>query len=231
MEFLFDSANLEELKKYSEIFPITGVTSNPSILKAEGNVNLFDHMREVRKIISMDKTLHIQVVAEDVQGILNEAHAILNHVDEKVYIKIPTNEAGLNAMSILKKEGVGVTATAIYTKIQGFMAIAAGVDFIAPYCNRMANMDVDFRSTISAFRQMIDENGAGTKILAASFRSIEQVNDALEAGAHTVTVQPSLLHSAFGNSCIQHAVDMFHEDWVAVRGEVGICDLKRKDND
>ena len=31
MEFLFDSANLEAIQTYSACFPITGVTSNPSI--------------------------------------------------------------------------------------------------------------------------------------------------------------------------------------------------------
>ena len=33
MELLFDTANVEEI--FSQYYPITGVTSNPSILKAE----------------------------------------------------------------------------------------------------------------------------------------------------------------------------------------------------
>ena len=57
------------------------------------------------------------------------------NVDDAVYIKIPTTEEGLKAMRALKAEGVHVTATAIYSKIQGFMAIACGADFIAPYYN------------------------------------------------------------------------------------------------
>ena len=35
----------------------------------------------------MDKTLHIQVVAQDCEGILKEAKAILENVDNKVCIK------------------------------------------------------------------------------------------------------------------------------------------------
>lgn len=225
MEFMFDSANLEDLRKYSAIYPITGVTSNPSILKSEGNVPFFAHMREIRKIIGTERTLHIQVLAEDADGIIAEAHKILAEVDRDVFIKIPTNEEGLKAMRSLKAEGVGITATAIYNKIQGFMAIAAGADFIAPYCNRMAAMDIDFRTVIAGFRQMIDENGASTKILAASFHCMEQVNDALLAGAHIATVPPALLHNAFGAAAIGQAVSDFHNDWVSVRGECGICDL------
>ncbi len=33
MEFLLDTANIDEIKKYKEIVPLAGVTSNPSIIK------------------------------------------------------------------------------------------------------------------------------------------------------------------------------------------------------
>lgn len=225
MEFLFDSANLEAIQTYSACFPITGVTSNPSILKAEGKVDFFPHIRKIRQLIGMDKTLHVQVIAEDCEGILQEAHAILKNVDDQVYIKVPTTEQGLKAMRVLKAEGIGVTATAIYSKIQGFMAIACGADFIAPYYNRMENLDIDSCETIAAFRQMIDENDASTKILAASFKNMAQVTNALLAGAHTATVQPALLHDAFGMAAIKKAVDDFHADWVKTQGDVSITAL------
>ncbi len=50
MELLFDTANLEDIKKYNAIYPITGITSNPSILKAEGKIDFFAHLREIRNI-------------------------------------------------------------------------------------------------------------------------------------------------------------------------------------
>lgn len=69
MEYMFDTANIELIKKYNEIFPTTGVTSNPSIIKKEGKIDFFNHFREIREIIGMDKTLHMQVVAKDCEGI------------------------------------------------------------------------------------------------------------------------------------------------------------------
>ena len=125
MEFLFDSANLEAIEKYSAYFPITGVTSNPSILKAEGKIDLFSHMRKIRQIIGPEKTLHMQVIAEDCEGILKEARAILKNVDDLVYIKVPTTEEGLKAMRALKAEGVHVTATAIYSKSKDLWRLRA----------------------------------------------------------------------------------------------------------
>lgn len=225
MEILFDTANLESIKKYSQIYPFTGVTSNPSILKAEGKIEFFAHMREIRAIIGMERTLHIQTIAEDLDGILRDADAILKNVDSRVFIKIPTTEAGLQAIMKLKSQGVGVTATAIYSKIQGFMAIMAGADYIAPYRNRMENLDVNFAEAISAFRNGIEENHANYKILAASFKNIAQVNKALLAGAHTVTVPPQLLHSTFQMASVQKAIDDFRADWESVQDAKTIGEL------
>lgn len=225
MELLFDTANIEDIKTYCQIYPITGITSNPSILKAEGKIDFFAHLKEIRTIIGIEKSLHVQVLAATADQMLKEADAILNRIDENVYIKIPTTEEGLKAMMQLKAKGIGVTATAIYTKIQGFMAIMAGADFIAPYCNRMENLDVSFEESIAAFRTMIDENSSSCKILAASFKNISQVNKAYLSGAHTVTVQPSILHACFQMAAVEKAVDDFQADWESTQGAVSITEL------
>jgi Transaldolase len=218
MEFLFDTANIADIKKYGEIFPCTGITSNPSIIKAEGKIDFFPHFRKIRQLIGKERTLHIQILAEDCDSILKEADLVFEHVDPEVYIKIPTTEEGLKAMRALKKRDANVTATAIYSKIQGFMAIACGVDFIAPYCNRMENHNINPSEVIAAFAKMIDRQGSQTKIVAASFKNISQVNEAFMAGAQTVTLVPSLLHEVFSMAAIQKSVNDFRADWEKSQG-------------
>ena len=225
MEFLFDTANIEEIKEYSHFYPITGVTSNPSILKKEGKIDFFRHFREIRELIGEDKTLHIQVTAKDAETMAAEGRTIREKIDHKVFIKIPTTEEGLKAMRMLKAEGAGITATAIYTKIQGYLAMEAGADFIAPYFNRMENMDIDSKNTISCFAKQIERHGYKTKILAASFKNIAQVNAAFEAGAQAATVQPGLLHDVLGMAAIGKAVDDFDTDWRAAFGDLDITQL------
>lgn len=225
MEYMFDTANIELIRKYSEVFPITGVTSNPSILKKEGKIDFFNHFRKIREIIGMDKTLHIQIVAQDCEGILKEAKAILERVDNKVCIKIPVNAEGLKAMRILKSQGVFITATAIYTEAQGLLAMEAGADFIAPYFNRMENMSIDPRKVIKTFADMIEKYNYSTKILAASFKNVGQVNDAFAYGAQTATLAPEVLLDALKMPAIQKAVDDFEADWESVFGKVSIADL------
>lgn len=219
MEYMFDTVNLEDIRHYSEFFPITGITSNPSIIKIEGKINFFNHFKEIRSIIGIDKSLHIQVVEKEYDGIMEDAYTILKNVDDKVFIKVPVTEQGLKAIRALKAKGFGVTGTAIYTKIQGLLALEAGADFIAPYYNRMENMDIDPRVVITTFAKMIKEYNYSTKILAASFKNIGQVNTAFECGAQTATIKPSLLHDALKMLAILGAVDDFTADFETVFGK------------
>ena len=130
-------------------------------------------------------------------------------------------------MKKLKAEGVGVTATAIYTTLQGYLAIQAGADYIAAYRNRMETLDINFEEAIRAFRKMIDDNSLSSKILAASFKNISQVNRAFMAGAHTATVQPKLLHKTFQMPMVEKAVEDFTSDWVAVYGDATMAELAK----
>lgn len=226
MEFLLDHANIEDIRRCIEIYPVAGVTTNPSILKAEGKIDFWKHMNLMRETIGLERSLHVQVVGESHRDMVADAEAILKQIDDKVFIKVPTNEEGLVAMKELIRRGVGVTATAIYSKMQGFMAITAGADYIAPYVNRMQNLDTDPMDCIASYRMMIEnEPQANTRIVAASFKNMSQVTNALDAGAHAVTVAPALLDAAFTSEEVSKAVDGFAQDWKAIHGDAGIASL------
>ena len=225
MEYLFDTANLDEIQKYQAIFPFTGVTTNPTILKQEGKVDFFDHFRKIRALIGDQRSLHIQIVSETAAGIVAEAHALLEKIDSQVFIKIPVHEAGLAAMQILKKEGVGITATAIYTEVQALTAVAAGADSLAVYFNRMDAINIDPCAVIANTALAIRQTGSNAKILGASFKNIGQVNRAFAAGAAAVTIQPDLLHHALQMPSITQAVADFKADWQSLYGDRTIADL------
>ena len=222
MDILFDTANLDDIERLTPIYPVTGVTTNPSILKAEGKVDFYAHFRRIRSIIGPNRTLHVQVLAKDTRGMVDEAHRLLDKIDANVYPKIPLTEQGLHAMRILKEEGVKVTATAIYSKTQGFLAIASGVDYLAPYYNRMQSIDINTRETLEALAGFIKRFDAPSKIMAASFKNIAQVSHALEAGADAVTLSPKLFQQALSAPDILVAVDKFVEDWETIHGTTSL---------
>lgn len=226
MEFIIDTVNLEEIKDAVDHMPIVGVTSNPSIVKATSPVNFFAHMKEVRKIIGKDRSLHIQVISKDCETIVKEAHRILEEIDDQVYIKVPVSYEGVKAIRILKAEGHNVTATAVYDLMQAYMALAAGADYIAPYVNRIGNLGSDPFELIDQLQTRIVTDGYDCKILAASFKGVQQVRDAFNYGAEAITAPVSVLKQIFANPNIEKAVDDFNSDWYAIYGEgKGICDL------
>ena len=227
MEFIIDTVNLEEIKDAIDHMPIVGVTSNPSIVKATSPENFFDHMREVRRIIGKERSLHIQVISKDADTIVKEAHRIIEEVDDQVYVKVPVSYEGIKAIKILKAEGLNVTATAVYDLMQAYMALAAGADYIAPYVNRIGNLGSDPFELINELSNRIVMDGYDCKILAASFKGVQQVRDAFNYGAQSVTAPVAVLKQIFANPNIDKAVNDFNNDWYSVYGEgVGICDLK-----
>ena len=206
MEFIIDTVNLEEIKEAVEYLPIVGVTSNPSIVKKTNPQNFFKHMKEIRKIIGQERSLHIQVISKDCDTIIKEAHRILKEVDDKVYIKVPVSYEGIKAIKLLKEEGINVTATAVYDLMQAYMALEAKADYIAPYVNRIGNLGADPFELINELSNRIIMDGYESKIVAASFKGVQQVKDALNNGAQAVTVPVEVLKQIFANPNIEKAV-------------------------
>ena len=227
MEFIIDTVNLEEIKEAVEYLPIVGVTSNPSIVKKTNPQDFFKHMKEIRKIIGQERSLHIQVISKDCDTIIKEAHRILKEVDDKVYIKVPVSYEGIKAIKLLKEEGINVTATAVYDLMQAYMALEAKADYIAPYVNRIGNLGADAFELINELSNRIIMDGYESKIVAASFKGVQQVKDALNNGAQAVTVPVEVLKQIFANPKIEKAVNDFNQDWYSMYGDnIGICDLK-----
>ena len=226
MEFIVDTVNLEEIKDAVEHMPIVGVTSNPSIVKQTSPENFFEHMRKIREIIGMERSLHVQVISKNSDEMVAEAHRILKEIDDQVYIKVPVSYEGIKAIKALKAEGVKVTATAVYDLMQAYMALAAEADYIAPYVNRIGNLGADPMDLISNLSDRIAVDGYNTKIVAASFKGVQQVRDSFNFGAHAITAPVAVLKQIFANPNIEKAVDDFNKDWYAMYGEnVGICEL------
>ena len=203
MELLLDTANLEQIQKYVDTLLIDGVTSNPSIIKKEGKIDFFEHLRQIRQIIGKNRTLHVQVVATDY------AQRILKEIDDQVYIKVPSNEVGFKVMKELKRQGIHITATAIYTEFQGLLAIHAEADYLAPYYNRMENLNIEASLVIQNLAAEIKRVHSDSKILAASFKNVSQVLQAINQGTQAVTIGPDVVAQAFSMPSIQKAIDDF----------------------
>ncbi|MFU1824846.1 transaldolase family protein, partial [Enterococcus faecium] len=93
-----------------------------------------------------------------------------------------------------------------------------GADYLAPYYNRMENLTIDSQKVIEHLAAEIKRTNAKSKILAASFKNVAQINQACQMGAQAVTIAPELVTQGLAMPAIQKAVTDFQEDWVAVFG-------------
>ncbi|MBG0767242.1 fructose-6-phosphate aldolase [Sphaerochaeta halotolerans] len=225
MELMLDTANLEEIKKGLEIYPINGVTSNPSIIKAEGKIDFFNHMHQIRSLIGEERSLHVQVVAHDAEHIIAEAERILKILGSNTFIKIPVTEEGLKAIKILASRQVNITATAIYTTMQGILAMLAGARYLAVYYNRMLNIDIDAAKVIRELSSLLWANSTNCQILAASFKNLSEITTSYANGASCCTVPYALLQTGLHMPSITKAVHDFSENWEKIYGNRTLLDF------
>ena len=138
MIFMLDTANIAAIKKAVDLYPIEGVTTNPSIIAKEKRP-LKEILLDIREIIGDERMLHAQVMGKDAETMLKEARA-LRSIDPEIIIKVPVTPQGIKAMKLIHEEGYRITATAILTPQQALMAAKAGAEFLAPYVNRLDNI-------------------------------------------------------------------------------------------
>lgn len=224
MEILLDTANVEEIRRCNEIYDITGVTTNPTIIAKQG-ADFFETLEAIRSIIG-DKQLHVQVTAEACEDMLKEAEAIVARLGKDTYIKVPTNEEGIKTMKALKAKGFNVTATAIYTTQQAMLAATVGADYAAPYFNRMSNNNYDAAAEIADMATLFAMYDKPTKLLAASFKNTNQIMQALLSGAKAVTASPELFTMMVESPLIDGAIAGFKKDWIGLYGDKKIYELK-----
>ena len=224
MELLLDTANLEAIGKYCDYYNIIGVTTNPSILSREKGP-FFETCARIREIIGQEKQLHVQVTGRSCEEMLKEAEVITQRLGKDVYIKVPVMEEGVKAMKLMKARGLRVTATAVVSVQQAFLAGSVGADYVAPYVNRMENLSIDPYEAVARIREIFDNQGIATKILGASFKNTQQVMRIYEMGAEAVTVGPELLTTMCSNAVTDLWVENFEKDWVNLYGDRRIYEL------
>ena len=218
MQLVIDSANLEKIKKLNEYFPIDGVTTNPTIIVKEKKPFL-PLLREIRSIIGDEKELFVQAIADKAEDIVQEAYHMNKVLTGNIIVKIPVTAEGIKAIKILKEEGIRTLATTVYTPMSAFMAAKAGADYVAPYVNRIDNLTGNGVNVVSEITRIFREHNLSCKVLAASFKNVQQLHQVCLAGAHGITAAPELIEAMIENPSVDANVKQFKADWINQYGQ------------
>lgn len=213
MLILIDDANLDQIEKLCSYYPFDGVTTNPTILSRAGNTPM-KQLKEIRAVLPLGAQLHAQVISTTASEIVKEAKHMLTELgSENTFVKVPVSREGLKAISMLKKEEIKTTATAIYSPFQGFMAAKAGARYVAPYVNRLNNLCYDGLQVAKDIHSMLRLHNLDSDVIGASFKNSQQVFELCKFGIGSVTAAPDVLTALTDNAITDNAISAFNQDF------------------
>ncbi len=218
MKLIVDFANLDQIKELYAYYPIDGVTTNPSIIAKEGK-NPYEVLKKIREFIGAEAELHVQVISRAAGGMLQEAHRIQKELGVNTYVKVPVTKEGLKAIKALAAEGANITATAIYTQMQAYLAAKAGAHYAAPYVNRIDNLGADGVKVAKDIHDIFKKNDLPTEVLAASFKNSQQVLELAKHGIGAATISPEVIEGLIKLDAVNCAIDAFVKDFENLCGE------------
>lgn len=212
MIYLADTADIEALKTLYSFFPLQGVTTNPTILKQSG-LKLSKAIDEVGKLVG-NGTIHVQVLSNKAEAMVAEAKKYKDYFGfgDNYHAKIPVSVEGYKAMQMLKDAGINVTATAIFTQQQALVAMRAGADYVAPYVSRLDNISSHGIEVVTDIVKNTKEFDLSTKVLAASFKTVDQIHRVSMAGAQSATIGPDLLMQLIKHPMTDISIAQFEVD-------------------
>lgn len=210
--FFVDSSDPKEIRDIFAWGVVSGVTTNPLILAREaGKDDLEQRIRAV--VAASEGPVSVELTTEDEAAMLEEASRYRAWAKERICIKVPFSEAGLRVTHTLRKQESKVNVTCLMSFNQAYLAALAGATYVSIFSGRVRDMGYDVRPVIAQTREQIDREGLPARIIVGSVRHFMDVNEALAAGAHIVTVPPTILRKMLHNPKTEETIREFNAAW------------------
>ncbi len=210
MKFFIDTANLDEIREATEMGLIDGVTTNPSLVAKEGNVDFKEHIAKICEIVKGD--VSAEVTSLDTEGMLREGRELAK-IAPNVVIKCPLTLDGLKATRTFRDEGTKVNVTLCFSAAQALLAAKAGATYISPFIGRLDDIAQDGMQLIRDIVQIYDNYGFATEVLAASIRHPVHIVDCALAGADVATIPFKVIQQLVKHPLTDKGLDSFLTDW------------------
>ena len=213
MAIFLDSSDLKEIRQFMATGIVSGITTNPLIISKENpGVDLKTHILE---IISMGKVpTSVELTTETEAEMLAEAREYLKWHPKHVVIKVPMTEIGLRVIHTLERgDKTPVNVTCIMSFNQAYVSALAGATYVSIFSGRVRDMGYEPARIIEQTRAALEREKLKAQIIVGSMRHLADVNEALHAGAHIVTVPPAILRKMFWNPRTTETIREFNDAW------------------
>jgi len=209
MKFFVDTADVDAIAELNDLGMVDGVTTNPSLILKSGR-DILEVTREICAMVA--GPVSAEVVALTAPEMIAEGRK-LAAIAPNIAVKVPLTWDGLKTCKVLTGEGFMVNVTLCFSTNQALLAAKAGATFISPFIGRLDDINLDGLELISDIRQVYDNYGFDTQILAASIRTANHVTQCALIGADVVTAPPAVIKGLAGHVLTDKGLDQFMTDW------------------
>lgn len=193
MKYILDSANIDLIKKWQK--NIKGVTTNPALLHKEG-LSAIDFIRKTKEF-NMIK--FIPVFNE------SDLEKIIAENDSNIIFKVSMAPEFFDLIKKIKDMKLPVAATTVYDIVQLNQAIELECDFSMVYIAKNENSNFLFEAS-----KLLNK---GTKLVGASFRTKNEVKEAILSGMDYSTISDEILDKVFFNAQTDYEIEQMRHLW------------------
>ena len=219
MKIFLDTANIEHIRHGVRLGVVMGVTTNPSLVSREGNVDYRKLVQEICSVVS--GPVSTEVLGQDVQAMVTEAREVAKWAGN-IVVKIPASLEGVEATSVLVKENIKVNFTLCFTLNQALLGAAAGATFVSPFVGRLDDIGEDGMEVVADIVEYLDYYQLPTQVIAASIRHPQHCLAAARIGAHIATVPYEVLLQMIRHPLTDIGIERFRSDWKRVMAREGL---------
>jgi len=209
MELYIDTANLDEIKQAHDLGVLDGVTTNPSLIAKEG-VDYGERLAQICELVA--GPVSAEVIATESDAMIAEGRERAK-IAENIVVKLPSTVDGLRACKALSDEGTRTNMTLCFQSLQALMVAKAGAFLVSPFIGRIDDIGQDGMDLIGQIRQIYDNYGLETKILAASIRHPKHMLDCALIGADVATVPFGVIKQFMNHPLTDAGLEKFLADY------------------
>ena len=210
MKFFIDTANLDEIREANELGMIDGVTTNPSLVAKEGDIDFKEHIATICSLVKGD--VSAEVTAMDTEGMLREGRE-LARISPHVVVKCPLTLDGLKATRVFAAEGTKVNVTLCFSAAQAILAAKAGAAYVSPFIGRLDDIATNGVQLIQDIVTIYGNYGYKTQVLAASIRHPMHIVDCALVGADVATIPFKVIQQLVKHPLTDKGLEAFLTDW------------------
>lgn len=191
MAIYLESASLDETAAAAALGFVRGITTNPTLMAREA-ADPLERLARILVTFPTGPVLYQPGTAEP-GAAEREARTAVAVAPERVVVKLPARLELFTLAQRLVAEGLVCAMTAVYAPAQAVVAHEVGCAWVIPYVDRARRSSPQGDRLVRSLAEVLAALSSGTRILAGSLKSPEQVAAAVAAGARDVTVPMPVL--------------------------------------